>query len=135
MLTPSFALIFRWLSHGRWQDRPHEYSRAHLCHPACRNRCRIHSPEAVCRWQPVSHMAQDCLNAFRVLTDQSALMSADRLKYLKRMTFHSGSAVCRSVRICSSILFVKPYGFVHCPLGHSSVIGINADHRIRLLKN
>ena len=31
-----------------------------------------------------------------------------------------------SVRICSSIDFVQPYGFVHCPLGHFSVIGISA---------
>src|SRR5699024_6543386 len=48
------------------------------------------------------------------------------LKYLRRTTFHSGSAVCRSVRICSSIHFVHPYGFVQVPFGHSSVIGINA---------
>ena len=33
------------------------------------------------------------------------------LKYLSSMTFHSGSAVCRSVRISSIIHFVQPYGF------------------------
>ena len=31
-----------------------------------------------------------------------------------------------SVRTCSSMLFVQPYGLVGVPFGHSSVIGICA---------
>ena len=42
------------------------------------------------------------------------------------MTFHVLSDLYISVRICSNIAFVCPYGFVISPSGQSSVIGTNS---------